>query len=80
MPTLIVYWSPGRTAEQKAIVVHEITETLVRHGGARREDVLIIFQDIEPGNAGRAGVILQPPVLNSKQDTKKLVPPPTEDS
>jgi 4-oxalocrotonate tautomerase family enzyme len=63
MPTVLVYWSPGRTGEQKQAVVEGITDTLVNQGGARREDVLIIFQNIEPGDAGRAGMILSPPVL-----------------
>lgn len=57
MPTVIIYWSPGRSDDQKAKVVADITNTLVENGSARREDVLIIFQDILPGNAGRAGVI-----------------------
>ncbi len=57
MPTVIIYWSPGRKAEQKAAVVRGITETLVQEGGARREDVLVIFQDIQAGDSGRGGVI-----------------------
>jgi phenylpyruvate tautomerase PptA (4-oxalocrotonate tautomerase family) len=58
MPTVLIYWSPGRSSQQKADVIHEITETLVERGGAKREDVLIIFQDIQPGDAGRAGQVL----------------------
>ncbi|MBX3080969.1 MAG: 4-oxalocrotonate tautomerase family protein [Anaerolineae bacterium] len=61
MPTVIIYWSPGRTQEQKADVVREVTDALVRAGNARREDVLIIFQDIQPGDAGRGGVITPAP-------------------
>jgi len=64
VPTVIVYWSPGRSANQKAEVVRGLTDALVDLGGARREDVLVIFQDIEPGNAGRGGVMLQPPRIN----------------
>ena len=58
MPTVIVYWSPGRTDEQKANVIHEVTQTLVEKGGARREDVLIIFQEIQAGDAGRGGRVI----------------------
>jgi 4-oxalocrotonate tautomerase family enzyme len=58
MPTVIIYWSPGRTKEQKAAVIENITRTLVHDGGARLEDVLIIFQNIESGDAGRAGRML----------------------
>ena len=65
MPTVIVYWSPGRSQKQKADVIRGITDSLETHGGARREDVLVIFQDIEPGNAGRGGELLQSPVLDA---------------
>ncbi len=58
MPTVIIYWSPGRSDDQKANVIHDVTETLVARGGARREDVLIIFQEIQPGNSGRGGHVL----------------------
>lgn len=61
MPTVIVYWSPGRSDEQKSDVIAGITDALVEKGGARREDVLVIFQDIAPGDFGRAGVRTQPP-------------------
>jgi len=65
MPTVIIYWSPGRTQEQKADVVREVTDALVRAGNARREDVLIIFQDIQPGDAGRGGMIVSAPANSS---------------
>jgi 4-oxalocrotonate tautomerase family enzyme len=61
MPTVILYWSPGRTAAQKKAVVEGITNTLVEQGGARREDVLVVFQNIEPGDAGRGGKMLGAP-------------------
>lgn len=57
MPTVIIYWSPGRNAKQKQQVAENITQTLVECGGAKREDVLIIFQNIEPGDAARGGQI-----------------------
>lgn len=65
MPTILVYWSPGRTREQKQAVVEGITDTLVNHGAARREDILVIFQNIEPGDSGRAGVLSAPPITIS---------------
>lgn len=57
----MVYWSPGRTAQQKADVIREMTDALVNSGGARRDDVVIIFQEIAAGNSGRAGVVSAPP-------------------
>ena len=53
MPTVIVYWSPTRNKHQKEAVAEAFIETLVRTGNARREDVLIIFQNIEDGDAVR---------------------------
>lgn len=66
MPTVTIYWSPGRNAEQKKAVIEGITDTLVTKAGARREDVLIIFQNIEPGDFGRGGVVGAPPSLNGQ--------------
>ena len=63
MPTVFIYWSPGRTSAQKEQIVKSITESLVNEGEARREDVLIIFQNIENGDAGRGGEMLSAPSL-----------------
>lgn len=65
MPTVIVYWSPGRTHEQKDATIKGITDTLVNEAGARREDVLVIFQNIEPGDFGRAGARVAPSAVAS---------------
>jgi phenylpyruvate tautomerase PptA (4-oxalocrotonate tautomerase family) len=59
MPTVIVYWSPGRTDEQKQRVSRRIAEALVEEGSARVEDVLIIFQNIEPGDSARGPDLLK---------------------
>lgn len=66
MPTVIIYWSPGRTNEQKKAVIENITETLVQDGGARQEDVLVIFQNIEAGDFGRAGVVGAPARMSTE--------------
>ncbi len=58
MPTVIVYWAPGRSVKQKEQVVERMTTALVEEAGARREDVLIIFQTIENGDAARGGKLL----------------------
>jgi len=70
MPTVIVYWSPGRTPQQKQRVVEEMTRTLVEQGGARAEDVLIVFQNIEAGDSGRGGKIIAP--MNDKASDDSL--------
>jgi len=67
MPTIIVYWSGGRTDQQKSKVAQQITQTMIENAGAKREDVLIIFQNIENGDAARGGQILKAPVLKSPE-------------
>jgi len=61
MPTVIIYWSPGRSQEQKQRVSRRIYEALVQDGGARPEDVLVIFQNIEAGDASRPGAAAAKP-------------------
>jgi 4-oxalocrotonate tautomerase family enzyme len=53
MPTILVYWSEGRTPEQKAGVIDGIIDVMVERGGARPEDVVVILQDMEKGSMGR---------------------------
>ncbi len=60
MPTVIVYWSPGRTEEQKRRVAKRMAQALVEDGAARPEDVLVIFQHIEAGNSARGRDLLNP--------------------
>jgi 4-oxalocrotonate tautomerase family enzyme len=67
MPTVFIYWSPVRTPQQKQRVVERVTQALVEEANARPEDVLIIFQNIEAGDAARGGHIIsgpQPAIAN----------------
>jgi 4-oxalocrotonate tautomerase family enzyme len=73
MPTVIIYWSPGRVPDQKKKVIEEVTEVLVEHGSARREDVLIIFQDIQAGNAGRGGKMIEGSLEKSNSNPHQLI-------
>ena len=47
----------GVTAEQKARIVAEITETLQRVLGKRPEHTHIVIDEVEPENWGFAGVL-----------------------
>jgi 4-oxalocrotonate tautomerase len=47
----------GVTAEQKAQIVKEITDTLGRVLGKRPEHTHIIIDEVEPENWGFAGVL-----------------------
>jgi phenylpyruvate tautomerase PptA (4-oxalocrotonate tautomerase family) len=69
MPTVIVYWSPGRTDEQKQRVARRMAQALVEDGAARAEDVLIIFQHIEAGNSARGRDLLAPGASSSAPST-----------
>jgi len=53
MPTIIVYWSPSRSPQEKQAVANGFIETLVDKGKANRDDILIVFQNIEDGDAFR---------------------------
>jgi len=47
----------GVTAEQKAQIVAEITDTLVRVLGKRPEHTHIVIDEVDPENWGFAGVL-----------------------
>jgi 4-oxalocrotonate tautomerase len=47
----------GVTAEQKAVIVREITETLGRVLGKRPEHTHVVIDEVEPENWGFAGVL-----------------------
>jgi 4-oxalocrotonate tautomerase len=47
----------GVTAEQKARIVAEMTDTLVRVLGKRPEHIHIVIDEIDPENWGFAGVL-----------------------
>jgi 4-oxalocrotonate tautomerase len=47
----------GVTAQQKAQIVAEITDTLVRVLGKRPEHTHIIIDEVDPENWGYAGVL-----------------------
>jgi 4-oxalocrotonate tautomerase len=47
----------GVTAEQKAAIVREITETLQRVLGKRPEHTHIIIDEVDPENWGYAGML-----------------------
>lgn len=47
----------GVTAEQKAQIVQEITQTLVRVLGKRPEHTHVIIDEVDPENWGFAGIL-----------------------
>ena len=58
MPIIKIDWIEGRTREQKAQVVKEITDTMVRVVGAKPEKVSIIINDMSTDNLAVSGKLL----------------------
>jgi 4-oxalocrotonate tautomerase len=48
----------GRTREQKRDAAKAITNALVEHCGAKRESVVVVFQDIPRDSWAREGVLV----------------------
>ena len=72
MPTVFVYWYAGRDSDQKQKIASRITDALVEDGHAKRESILIIFQEITPDNTARAGHLQSLPLEpeeNPQSDT-----------
>ena len=58
MPVIRIDMLEGRTQEQKKRIVKEITETMTRIAGTKREDVRIIIIDHPMENLAAGGQLL----------------------
>lgn len=58
MPSITISMLEGRTKEQKAQIVKEITDTMVRVLGVNPEIVHIVINENPKENVGRAGVLI----------------------
>ena len=56
MPFVHVELVEGRTLEQKAALAKEITESVIKHTGAPREAIHVIFNDMAHGDYFQAGL------------------------
>lgn len=56
MPFVNIQMMEGRTAEQKAGLVKDITEAVAKNTGAPVENVHVIIQDMPKGNYAAGGV------------------------
>jgi 4-oxalocrotonate tautomerase len=61
MPYVKVEMFAGRTPQQKAALSKAITEAFVEHGGAKRESVWVVFDDVAKGNWAIAGELQEKP-------------------
>jgi 4-oxalocrotonate tautomerase len=57
MPMITVDMFPGRTAEQKRALVHELTEALVRTCDVKREGVWVVLREVQPENWAIGGTL-----------------------
>lgn len=46
MPYVKVQLVTGRTPEQKKRIAADVTDSLVRHAGARADDCFVVFEDV----------------------------------
>gem|GEM_PF-60210 len=58
MPAIIVNWIEGRSREQKAQLVRELTEVMHRVGGSPKERIAVILNDVPADNWGRGGELV----------------------
>ena len=58
MPIITISMKEGRTKDQKAQLVKEITETVVRVIGTKAENVNIVIYDQPEENLAHAGKLL----------------------
>lgn len=58
MPIITIYIKQGRSEEQKAQLVKEITEVTSRVLNTQKEKVVVAIVELPDTNIGRAGVLL----------------------
>src|SRR5215210_5304280 len=68
MVVVQVEWLAGRSPEQKAALVAEITDAVRRIGGAQQENVHVVLHDVPPSNWGRAGELIEPPQEGGREE------------
>jgi 4-oxalocrotonate tautomerase len=58
MPLVQVTMLAGRTADQKRKLVVRITDAMVEEAGARREAVVVTFQEVSKESYASGGVLI----------------------
>jgi 4-oxalocrotonate tautomerase len=58
MPLVQITMLSGRTTEQKRKVAQRITDVMVEEAGARREAVVVTFQEVSRESYASAGVLV----------------------
>jgi 4-oxalocrotonate tautomerase len=58
MPLIQVTMLTGRTADQKRKLAQRITDAMVEEAGARREAVVVTFDEVPKENYASGGVLM----------------------
>ena len=57
MPVVTVQMWTGRTSQQKKALVRAITDAMVKHAGAKPDNLHVILQEVPKENWALAGVM-----------------------
>jgi 4-oxalocrotonate tautomerase len=58
MPLVQITMLSGRTVEQKRKLAHRITDVMVEEAGAKREAVVVTFQEVPKESYALGGVLM----------------------
>ena len=56
MPYVQITWVAGRNPEQKRRIAELVTDTLIKEGNAKKENIQVTFVDLPPTDYAEAGV------------------------
>jgi 4-oxalocrotonate tautomerase len=56
MPYIQITWVAGRNPDQKRRIAEQITETLIKEGNAKKENIQVTFVDLPPTDYAEAGI------------------------
>ena len=57
MPYVNIQITQGATRGQKANLVHDVTESLVKHLGKKPDHIHVVIQEIADANLGNSGML-----------------------
>ncbi len=58
MPVVEVHMRTGRSAEEKRRLIESMTDVITQVLGSRRERVVVLLDEIDPGSWGQGGRLL----------------------
>ena len=58
MPVVQVHMRAGRSAEEKRQLIESLTDVITSVLGSRRERVVVLLDEVDPGSWGQGGRLL----------------------